>query len=96
MCVVDHTRLSVWVLDGEPSLAPLLRFALSPETFPHTLVMFVVAMTTPWSLLEQLENWATVLQDHIDRLRIPVEDLQDYRHKCEYCRYYMILQNIYI
>lgn len=78
----DHTRLSVWVLDGEPSLAPLLRFALSPETFPHTLVMFVVAMTTPWSLLEQLENWATVLQDHIDRLRIPVEDLQDYRHKC--------------
>ncbi|XP_039280055.1 cytoplasmic dynein 1 light intermediate chain 2 isoform X2 [Nilaparvata lugens] len=78
----DHTRLSVWVLDGEPSHAHLLRFALTPASFPHTLVMFVVAMTTPWSLLEQLENWATVLHDHIDRLKIPPDQLQEYRQKC--------------
>ncbi|XP_075212905.1 dynein light intermediate chain [Lycorma delicatula] len=78
----DHTRLSVYVLDGEPSHAHLLRFALTHSSFPHTLVMFVVAMTTPWSLLEQLENWATVLQDHIDRLKIPPEKLQEYRNKC--------------
>ncbi|RZF33181.1 hypothetical protein LSTR_LSTR004867 [Laodelphax striatellus] len=78
----DHTRLSVWVLDGEPSHAHLLRFALTPTSFPHTLVMFVVAMTTPWSLLEQLENWATVLHDHIDRLKIPPDQLQEYSTQC--------------
>lgn len=84
MFLSDHTRLSVYVLDGEPSHAHLLRFALTQSSFPHTLVMFVVAMTTPWSLLEQLENWATVLQDHIDRLKIPPEQLQDYRNKCKF------------
>ena len=29
----EHTRLSVWVMDGDPAFAPLLRFALSKETF---------------------------------------------------------------
>jgi len=77
----DHTRLSVWILDGDPSHAHLLRFALSEERFPHTLVMFVVAMTTPWGILDQLQTWATVLQDHIDRLKINVDDLQEARHK---------------
>ncbi|KAJ9574697.1 hypothetical protein L9F63_008132, partial [Diploptera punctata] len=77
----DHTRLSVWVLDGDPSHSHLLRFALSEESFPHTLVMFVVAMTTPWGILDQLQSWATVLQDHIDRLKIDIDDLRDSKHK---------------
>ncbi|KAK7789725.1 hypothetical protein R5R35_007293 [Gryllus longicercus] len=77
----DHTRLSVWVLDGDPAHSHLLRFALSEENFPHTLVMFVVAMTTPWGILDQLQNWASVLQDHIDRLKLSADDLQDARHK---------------
>jgi len=46
--------------------------------------MFVVAMTSPWGILDQLQTWATVLQDHIDRLKINVDDLQDARHKCKY------------
>jgi dynein light intermediate chain 1 len=46
--------------------------------------MFVVAMTTPWGILDQLQTWATVLQDHIDRLKIDVDDLQEARHKCKY------------
>ncbi|XP_054283012.1 cytoplasmic dynein 1 light intermediate chain 2 isoform X2 [Macrosteles quadrilineatus] len=78
----DHTRLSVWVLDGDVAHAHLLRFALSEETFPHTTVVFLVAMTTPWSLLDQLENWASVLQDHIDKLNIPADQMQEYRTKC--------------
>nr|CAD7255984.1 unnamed protein product [Timema shepardi] len=77
----DHTRLSVWVLDGDPSHSHLLRFALSEETFPHTLVMFVVAITTPWGMLDQLQTWASVLQDHIDRLKISSDDMQENRQK---------------
>lgn len=82
--LTDHTRLSVWVLDGDPYHAQLLRFALSAESFPHTLVMFVVAMTTPWGILDQLQTWATILQDHIDKLKLPSDQLQDYRHKCKH------------
>lgn len=80
----DHTRLSVWVLDGDPSHAHLLRFALSEESFPHTLVMFVVAMTTPWGILDQLQSWASILQDHIDKLKLKRDELHEYRNKCNY------------
>ncbi|KAJ8866124.1 hypothetical protein PR048_033648 [Dryococelus australis] len=76
----DHTRLSVWVLDGDPSHAHLLRFALSEESLPHTLVMFVVSMTTPWAMLEQLQSWASVLQNHVDSLDLSTDELQDARH----------------
>lgn len=80
-------------MDGDPSHAHLLRFALSEESFPHTLVMFVVAMTTPWGILDQLQTWATVLQDHIDRLKIDIDDLQEARHKC---KIYLFLFIIFI
>ncbi|XP_063239700.1 cytoplasmic dynein 1 light intermediate chain 2 [Bacillus rossius redtenbacheri] len=78
----DHTRLSVWVLDGDPAHAHLLRFALSEESFPHTLVLLVVAMTTPWGVLQQLQSWAAVLEDHVDRLGLSADQLQDARRKC--------------
>ncbi|XP_063358989.1 cytoplasmic dynein 1 light intermediate chain 2 [Cydia amplana] len=69
----DQTRLSVWVLDGDPGHTNLLKFALNEETFPHSLVIFTVAMTTPWGILEQLQTWATVLGDHIDKLDLTPE-----------------------
>lgn len=75
---VDHTRLSVWVLDGDPGHANLLRFALNKERFPHTLVMLVAAMTTPWAILDQLQSWAALLGDHIDKL--PLDN--DTRQRC--------------
>ncbi|XP_034252337.1 cytoplasmic dynein 1 light intermediate chain 2 isoform X1 [Thrips palmi] len=75
----DHTRLGVWVLDGDPAHGHLLRYALSEESFPHTLVMLVVAMTTPWGVLDQLQSWATILQDHIDKLKFSSEELHDFK-----------------
>ncbi|XP_073988431.1 dynein light intermediate chain isoform X1 [Rhodnius prolixus] len=75
----DHTRLSVLVLDGHKAHAPLLKFALTAESFPNTLVMFVASMTTPWDILDQLQHWVSVLHDHIDSLKIPPEKLQEYR-----------------
>lgn len=74
----DHTRLSVWVLDGDPGHANLLRFALNKERFPHTLIMLVAAMTTPWAILDQLQSWAALLGDHIDKL--PLDN--DTRQRC--------------
>ncbi|KAK0172651.1 hypothetical protein PV328_005946 [Microctonus aethiopoides] len=76
----DQTRLSVWVLDGDPGHANLLRFALSSERFPHTLVMLVAAMTTPWAILDQLQAWAALLGDHIDKLPLNNDTRQQCRH----------------
>ncbi|XP_050528607.1 cytoplasmic dynein 1 light intermediate chain 2 isoform X2 [Daktulosphaira vitifoliae] len=41
-----------------------------------------VSMKTPWNIMDQLESWATLLQDYIDSLPIPSEELLEYRQKC--------------
>lgn len=80
----DHTRLSVWVLDGDPGHKNLLKFALNEETFPHTLVILTVAMTTPWGILDQLQSWAAVLGDHIDKLDLtPEQRLQSKKQQVQ-------------
>ncbi|PZC80286.1 hypothetical protein B5X24_HaOG214985 [Helicoverpa armigera] len=80
----DQTRLSVWVLDGDPGHTNLLKFALSEETFPHTLVLLTVAMTTPWGILDQLQSWASVLGDHIDKLDLtPEQRLQSKKQQVQ-------------
>ncbi|KAK9869354.1 hypothetical protein WA026_003111 [Henosepilachna vigintioctopunctata] len=75
----DHTRLSVWVLDGDIGHTNLMKFALNPETFPHTLVILTVTMTAPWGILDQLQNWASVLADHLDKLELDVDLRQSRR-----------------
>ncbi|XP_076254743.1 dynein light intermediate chain [Rhynchophorus ferrugineus] len=75
----DHTRLSVWVLDGDPSHSDLLKFALNEETFQETLVILTVSMTTPWGILEQLQHWSSVLADHLDKLNIDIDTRQNRR-----------------
>lgn len=37
------------------------------------MVILTVAMTTPWGILEQLQHWASVLADHLDKLDIDVD-----------------------
>lgn len=69
----DHTRLSVWVLDGDAGHTDLLRFALNEETYEHTLLILTVTMMTPWGILEQLQHWASVLADHLDKLKLDVD-----------------------
>lgn len=66
----DHTRLGVWTLDGDPHHQNLLQFALKESNFSDNTVALAVSMTTPWNIMDQLQNWASLLQDHIDKLAI--------------------------
>ena len=67
--ITDNTRLGVTVLDGDPHHTGLLKFALTKENFADTLVLLVVSMSQPWSILESLQKWTQILQDHINRLK---------------------------
>lgn len=58
------------MLDGDPSHANLLKFALNENNYEHTLVILTVSMTAPWSWLDQLQNWIKVLADHVNELKI--------------------------
>lgn len=67
---LDLTRLSVWVLDGDPGHVNLLKYALNETNYTHTLVILTVSMTTPWSWKEQLEHWIKILSEHVHNMSI--------------------------
>ncbi|XP_023345071.1 cytoplasmic dynein 1 light intermediate chain 1 isoform X2 [Eurytemora carolleeae] len=75
----DHTRLSHWILDGDTSHTNLLTFALTEENYADTTVLLCVSMTTPWNIMDQLQNWASLLQDHIDKLPLSGEEVKKYQ-----------------
>ncbi|KAF0303728.1 Cytoplasmic dynein 1 light intermediate chain 2 [Amphibalanus amphitrite] len=77
------TRLSVWMLDGDPAHAHLLQYALGPEAVGNTALMLTVAMTTPWDILDQLHAWAGVIQDHLDQLNLSADLVRERQHKVQ-------------
>ena len=65
--------MGAWILDGDPSHAHLLKFALTESNFTDNTILICVSMTTPWNIMDQLQNWASLLQDHIDKLGLSAE-----------------------
>ncbi len=64
--------------------APLLKFAIKPETLENTVVILVASMTQPWSLLSTLKKWTTLIEEHIDRLQIDPTRLRQMRDQLQY------------
>lgn len=79
----DQTRCNVWILDGDLYHKGLLKFAVSAESLQETVAVFVADMSRPWTIMESLQKWASVLRDHIDKLKIPPEEMRDMEQKCE-------------
>lgn len=77
----DHTRLGVFVLDGDPWHRNLLKYVLNEDTFSDTTVLLTAAMTQPWDILESLQNWTLILEEHIQRLRLPEDQLEEHRNR---------------
>ncbi|KAG5849303.1 hypothetical protein ANANG_G00108510 [Anguilla anguilla] len=77
----DLTRCSVWILDGDLYHRGLLKFAMSAESLQDTLAVFVADMSRPWTIMESLRKWAGVLRDHVDRLKVPPEEMRAMEQK---------------
>lgn len=71
------------MLDGDPSHASLLRFALTEENYTDTTIVFTVSMTSPWNIMDQLSTWASILQDHIDKLDLSAERTKTLQNESE-------------
>jgi dynein light intermediate chain 1 len=77
--------LGVWILDGDVACSsPLLKFAIKPDTLENTILILVASMTQPWSLLSTLKKWITLVEEHIDRLKIDPTRLQELRERLQY------------
>ncbi|KAG8179940.1 hypothetical protein JTE90_025264 [Oedothorax gibbosus] len=77
----DHTQLGVYVLDGDHWHRNLLRYVLNEETFSNTTVLLTASMSEPWDIMESLKNWTQILEEHIQRLRLPPEFLEEHRKR---------------
>jgi len=77
----DIPKLGAWIPDGDGSCTNLLKFALNETNFEHTLIAFVVSMSSPWSIMESLNKWAAILHDHIKKLNIPEEKRKEYLNR---------------
>uniref|UniRef100_A0A1A8FJL9 Dynein light intermediate chain n=1 Tax=Nothobranchius korthausae TaxID=1143690 RepID=A0A1A8FJL9_9TELE len=73
----DLTRCNVWILDGDLYHKGLLKFAVTTQSLPDCLAVFVADMSRPWTIMESLQKWASVLRDHLDKLKIPPEDMRE-------------------
>ncbi|XP_038662156.1 cytoplasmic dynein 1 light intermediate chain 2 isoform X2 [Scyliorhinus canicula] len=73
----DHTRCNVWILDGELYHKGLLKFAVSGDNIKNTLAVFVADMARPWTIMDSLQKWASVLREHIDKLKMPPEEMRE-------------------
>lgn len=73
----------MWVLDGDPGHANLLKYALNENNYFNTLVILTVSMTTPWGWMEQLQHWIKVLSDHIDKLKLDPQERADAKQRLE-------------
>lgn len=77
--------MGVWILDGDVACSsPLLRFAIKSDTLDDTILVLVASMTQPWSLLSTLKKWITLVEEHIDRLKIDPTRLQELRDRLQY------------
>ncbi|KRX16765.1 Ribonuclease 3, partial [Trichinella nelsoni] len=63
----DVPRLGVWVLDGDPLYAPLLRFALPAENLKHSVALICCSMAEPWNIGQSLQRWTDVLEKHLNQ-----------------------------
>ncbi|KAI5945022.1 cytoplasmic dynein 1 light intermediate chain 1 [Manis javanica] len=77
----DQTRCNVWILDGDLYHKGLLKFSLDAISLKDTLVMLVVDMSKPWTALDSLQKWASVVREHIDKLKILPEEMKEMEQK---------------
>uniref|UniRef100_A0A672JWJ2 Dynein light intermediate chain n=1 Tax=Sinocyclocheilus grahami TaxID=75366 RepID=A0A672JWJ2_SINGR len=73
----DLTRCSVWILDGDLYHKGLLKFAVTAESLKDSLAVFVVDMSRPWTIMESLQKWTSVLREHVDKLKIAPEEMKE-------------------
>ncbi|XP_072009664.1 cytoplasmic dynein 1 light intermediate chain 1 isoform X2 [Engystomops pustulosus] len=77
----DQTRCNVWILDGDLYHKGLLKFAMDATSVKDTLVMLIVDMSRPWLALDSLQKWASVIREHMDKLKIPPEEMKEMEEK---------------
>ncbi|XP_054164330.1 cytoplasmic dynein 1 light intermediate chain 2-like [Oppia nitens] len=78
----EQTQCGVWILDGNCSWnSQLLKFALNDYTIPDTTILLTASMTKPWDIINSLEKWTKVLDNHLKNLNLNREVFNSYKQQ---------------
>ncbi|KAF5395835.1 Cytoplasmic dynein 1 light intermediate chain 2, partial [Paragonimus heterotremus] len=88
----EYLQLGVWCLDGDPEHSNLLKFALNEPNIWHTMVVVCLDLSEPWSMLNDLQLWLRLLQQHVVRLKLKDGE----RHKLRMSsKWFFVAINVY-
>lgn len=71
------------MVDGDATHTGLLKYALTAENYLDTVIVIAASMSQPWSLLKSITNWLNIITDHIDRIGITKEIMEQSQQKCK-------------
>src|SRR6218665_3031566 len=67
----EQTQCGIWILDGNYNHKEhLMVWALNEETFKNTTIVLMCSMTKPWNIINSLNYWSKVLEDHIASIKM--------------------------
>lgn len=82
--ILDSTKLGVWILDGDATHTGLLKYALTPDNFQDSAIVIAASLSQPWFLLKSITNWLNIITDHIDRIGISQDVMQQCKQKSKF------------
>jgi hypothetical protein len=59
-------RVDIWTLEGELGFANMLDLAINENTAAKSLALIALDLSQPWALVETLEKWIKVLENHLE------------------------------
>ncbi|CAI2731691.1 unnamed protein product [Schistosoma spindalis] len=80
----DSLHMGIWSLDGDPQQSNLLKFALNKSTIWHTMGIVCIDYTEPWSIMNDLELWLQIIEQHIHYLKMDLEEIEHLKSSIVY------------
>jgi len=59
------SRMNVWQLEGDVEHKQLLKIALTPSNIANSLAIICLDFSQPWRMIESLNRWLKILEDHV-------------------------------
>ncbi|KER22451.1 hypothetical protein T265_14856, partial [Opisthorchis viverrini] len=72
----EPLQLCIWCLDGDPEHSNLLKFAITKANIWHTMLVICLDLSDPWSLLNDLQLWLSIIEKHVTRLKLDPGELE--------------------
>ena len=92
----EQTQCGIWILDGNYDRKQhLMIWALDKDTFKDTTIVLMCSMTKPWNIINSLNYWSQILEEHIKIMGIDPGYLSKQKNNCEFLNIFHEFSSIF-